>query len=712
MKNPKAKQNKKKEVVSVPKPELLLPAGNPEAFMAALSGGADAVYLGIDQFNARGRAKNFHLEDIPSLHHAAKEHGAKLYLTLNTLIKNRELKELIRILLAVEKLPVSALIIQDLGVLYLLKKHFPRLEIHSSTQMGNHNSLDCQFAEQQGFARVILARELSLKDIIHITERSKANLEIFVHGALCYSYSGYCLMSSWLGGNSANRGLCRQPCRQFYQDEDSDYAKRMFCMKDYQLIDYLPQICAAGVKAIKIEGRMRSAEYVYQVAKAYRMALDDFINIPKAKLLLSEDGGRDKTSWRFESGEESVFSNRAQTGILVGNVTEIDPGSITIELVSAINTKQNLMVYTTGSLEALTIKTDNFYNIKSKHPVQAAAAGETIVIRIDEPTIDIGSAVYRLPHAMSNIKNWQPKPIANIKPDLKRLETIYKQLRSKASLHKTPDQIYLRIKDPNWLPLIDPSSIKAIICPMGLGNSSFAHSSEIWKTPTHKLIPETPLYIDESDVFKIKSFVQQMQKMGMVDFSISRLSHLSLFDRQMNSHLIANEYIYTMNDAAIALLSGYAIRDWILPLENDYPNILSSTNRQGIIPLYFHPPLYLSKQEPVDFANAQYGKQKELKLGIGRIQTGQAKDGKQATAHQAESFYLEKEHKLTKLSSRQAVCLFNFYPRLSGLGYHKYLIDLCAETPNPDTLARILDFYAQAKNLPGSNSFNFKKGLH
>ncbi|MDZ4182128.1 MAG: peptidase U32 family protein, partial [Candidatus Cloacimonadaceae bacterium] len=223
-------------------PELLLPAGHPEAFLAALEGGADAIYLGIDQFNARNRAKNFQLNELPALIKKAREFESKVYLTLNTLIKNNEIKNLIKILSCLEHIPIDALIIQDWGVFGLIKKHFPDLKLHGSTQIGIHNSLEANFHSKLGFERVIMARELSWTELEMISQRSKAHLEIFAHGALCYSFSGYCLMSSWLGGNSANRGQCRQPCRQLYHSPSG--ADRIFCMKDFELIDYLPQICA------------------------------------------------------------------------------------------------------------------------------------------------------------------------------------------------------------------------------------------------------------------------------------------------------------------------------------------------------------------------------------------------------------------------------------------------------------------------------------
>ena len=195
------------------KPELLLPAGNVEAFHGAMEGGADAVYLGLREFNARERASNFTPEQLQSILKYTGNQGKKVYLTLNTVIKNEELPRLIELLSILSQTSIAAVIIQDWGVYHLLRNYFPKLKIHASTQMQNHNSLGAAFSERMGFERIILARELMLDEIKNVRENSNIELEAFTHGALCYSMSGACLFSSYLGGSGANRGLCAQPCR-------------------------------------------------------------------------------------------------------------------------------------------------------------------------------------------------------------------------------------------------------------------------------------------------------------------------------------------------------------------------------------------------------------------------------------------------------------------------------------------------------------------
>ena len=238
------------------KPELLLPAGSIETFIAAIEGGADAVYLGLKVFNARGRAINFTIFQLRNVISYAHKHNVKVYLTLNTVIKNRELSKLMDILFQISQIDLDAVIIQDLGVLYIIKKFFPALEVHISTQGAVHNSIGVNFFNKYDVKRVILARELTYNELENITQKTKIPIEIFVHGALCYSLSGMCLFSSYLGGQSANRGLCRQPCRRKYHSQGKE--GYFFNLKDNQQIDNIVDLQRLNIASIKVEGRMKS----------------------------------------------------------------------------------------------------------------------------------------------------------------------------------------------------------------------------------------------------------------------------------------------------------------------------------------------------------------------------------------------------------------------------------------------------------------------
>ena len=254
--------------------ELLAPAGSYEGFEAALGAGADAVYVGGAMFGARAYAQNFNEEELLRAIDVAHIHGKKLYLTVNTLLKNRELKEeLVSYLEPYYNAGLDAVIVQDMGVFSLLKKEFPKLHLHASTQMTVTGPEGMKFLADQGATRVVAARELSLQELSRMHEACPIEIEAFVHGALCYSYSGQCLMSSLLGGRSGNRGRCAQPCRLPYTVEGKK-DEYILSLKDMCGIKALDKLHDAGVYSLKIEGRMKQLEYACGVVKYYRSYID------------------------------------------------------------------------------------------------------------------------------------------------------------------------------------------------------------------------------------------------------------------------------------------------------------------------------------------------------------------------------------------------------------------------------------------------------
>ncbi|NUO05344.1 MAG: U32 family peptidase [Candidatus Brocadia sinica] len=255
------------------KPELLSPAGNMECFFAAIENGADAVYFGLEDFSARAGAQNFTLDDASKSITYAHKKSVKVYIALNTLIKTRELERGVDLLIALEELQPDALILQDLGLLYLIQSQFPRFNLHASTQMTIHNLAGVRQLEKMGFKRVVLARELSVDEIRNISGNTSIETEVFVHGALCYSYSGLCFFSSMIGGRSGNRGRCAQPCRMYYKSPSGE-GGHLFSMKDLLTLSRLNDLMAMGVHSFKIEGRMKSPEYVAVVTNMYRQAID------------------------------------------------------------------------------------------------------------------------------------------------------------------------------------------------------------------------------------------------------------------------------------------------------------------------------------------------------------------------------------------------------------------------------------------------------
>ena len=294
-------------------PELLAPAGDWDCARAAVENGADAIYFGLDRFNARMRAQNFTQADLPQLMQFLHRRGVKGYVTFNTLVFANEMPDAQRFLLALIAAGVDAALVQDVGICRLIRMLSPDFPIHASTQMTITSTAGLDFARQLGCSLVVLARECSVQDIAKINRAQAAPLplEVFVHGALCVAYSGQCLTSEALGGRSANRGECAQACRMPYElicdGQPVPLGDRRYLLSPQDLagLEVLPDLIRAGVASLKIEGRLKSPEYVANITRVYRQALDKLRADPAAAPLLTGQARYDL---------EMAFSRGLHTG--------------------------------------------------------------------------------------------------------------------------------------------------------------------------------------------------------------------------------------------------------------------------------------------------------------------------------------------------------------------------------------------------------------
>lgn len=323
------------------KTELLAPVGSFEALVAAVQNGADAVYLGGKKFGARQYANNFDEDALKDAVEYCHIRDVKIYITVNTLVHNEEFNEFIEYIRFLYNIDVDAIIIQDLGVLKAVREKFPDFEIHASTQMTIHNLEGVKLLKSLGVKRTVVAREMKLKDIENIKEKSDMEVEVFVHGALCICYSGQCLMSSLIGGRSGNRGRCAQPCRLPYklidletkEEVESPEGDYILSPRDLNTLEDLDKLLKLGVHSLKIEGRMKRPEYVATVVKAYRKAIDMYyrdgeIKIDnKAKYELFQIFNRKFTKGHiFEEKNSSLmaFEKPGNRGIEIGHVINYD----------------------------------------------------------------------------------------------------------------------------------------------------------------------------------------------------------------------------------------------------------------------------------------------------------------------------------------------------------------------------------------------------
>ena len=650
--------------------ELLLPAGNIECFFAAIEGGADAVYLGTKNFNARQRAKNFSYSDIFNIVKYAHSKNVKVFITLNTLIKNTELSELIKTMSILSEIKPDALIIQDLAVANLAKKYFQNIKIHTSTQLAAHNSLDCLFWEKQNFERVILSRELTKSELTKISQKSKIQKEIFVHGALCYSFSGHCLFSSYLGGNSANRGQCTQVCRRNFISENKKFT--YFSLKDLQLIEHVPYLNHLNINSLKIEGRMKTPEYVYNVAKAYRNFIDNFSELENSKNILKNDFAREKTEFFWGENLSDSVTNTSGIGILLGKIFNINQTSFQIKTDYKIDKNSKLRLRNSDDNNSEYIK---IYGIKStENGVEILC--DTTNFQNNSDLYLVGTTDFKVNNSFENFQNKKFYP-----PDDKSVAKIINCNSAKGKI-SDKQQLYLRLSNLDYLNKFNFNDFAFILLKIKEINFNKIFINTIIRKNKSKIIIELPKFISENKLDFYKEFIKQCIDYQLNNFSISNISQIQILPKTAN--VFSNENIYIINDLAINFVRNNGISEYIYPYENDFPNLISGKDRFGIIPIYYKPELFYSRV-PIKTNKIIFDENKNCYNKL--IFNG-----------------------FTIITDSEAVSLTHFINKFQVKGFNKFLIDFSYEN-DINNLNNVLISIKKSEKIPNTKDFNMKKGL-
>ncbi len=386
--------------------ELLSPVGDFDCLKAAVQNGADCVYLGANLFNARYSAKNFSINELKKAITYCKTRGVKTNLTLNILIKNDEIDSAFELAKKAYEFGIDAIIVQDLGLGKMLIKSFPDLPIHASTQMSVHNLQGALMLQELGFKRVILSRELSIEEIEYITQNVQIEVECFVHGALCISYSGQCLFSSMIGGRSGNRGKCAQGCRLPYEliENDKKVIDKEYLLSPRDLcgLEYLPRLISCGVKSLKIEGRMKNPSYVATVTKIYRKYIDlikdekDYKVDPKdVKTLMQVFNRGNFSTGHFDSSPNLsfIYKNKPNNmGLFLGHIAKYNgsKGLITLSI------NENLKIGDTIAIENETGEYTISELMKNNENIKEAVPEDFVTIGRMKGNIKVGDKIFKM----------------------------------------------------------------------------------------------------------------------------------------------------------------------------------------------------------------------------------------------------------------------------------------------------------------------------
>ena len=749
--------------------ELLAPAGTPEALDAAIAEGADAVYLGLKSFNARMRSANFAYSQFEGALRTLHRMGRKVYVTVNTVFEQREADRIYQLLKYLAITGPDGIIVQDFGTL-IMAKEFRQLKIHASTQMNIASARGANALSRYGVSRIVLARELSMNEIINIRQNTNMELEVFVHGALCASASGLCLFSSFLGGKSANRGLCTQACRRLdTKGEVSPFAPSdhlgsggqialpplrgtlsslsapqrpgvssgqtgyYFSPCDLSLINYVPELAEAGVRALKIEGRMKSAEYVGTVVSAYRIVIDslggsgqDRRNAQEeAQQILRNDFARPKTEFFFNTAPCAIFRPEQDggTGISLGTIIKIKgsqagrQGLIRDKRFASANTGIKLSAGDSLRFH----KADDSRRLAHKLRFAETSGRDGYCIPIPDG-FEIGDSVYLIqtramtkrypPVIPKDLSLFKRQPGRDKAPKPEHLSEADEKRLSKKQNTPLKEGIFVQVASVEDLYIVQSQRPAGVILPLNRKNiRPLLDKTPLPFKPDEIMLALDPWFGEEDEGF-LSEFCGQLKELGYCSYILNNPGHFSLFkDTNRNQGneiankakkpatlLIAGPWLYTFNAWAASFAASQGVHAFISPLENNRQNLEKTMpgfiRRQVFVTLFAWPPLF-------------------------RIKTRDKLYGfKHFFDSRGESFSIINGDGSAVVIPGTPFCITDKKPFLIEAGFRRFILDLSGGTfsgsfPLKKKLYKeIIKAAEEGISLSGISRFNWKNGFY
>lgn len=686
-----------------PRAELLAPAGNVESFYAAVQSGADAIYLGLKRFNARATASNFTLEELATLISYADQKGIKLYVTLNSQITAVEIPELLDVLASLSSLKPAALIVQDPGVFYLVRRHFPGLKLHASTLTGAVNSPGVNALEKMGAERIVLARELSLAEIGKICSSTSAGLEIFVHGALCYSYSGLCLTSSFRGGRSGLRGECVQPCRlKFRQGKKEGF---FLSCNDFCALPAIPALKKLRIAGFKIEGRMKPAAYITAVVSAYRAVLDaptpeeEEEALKRARGFLSQAPSRHLTSgYLHEAGRSEILTphRSGSSGAWCGTVKSVKGERLIVELRNTLARGDRLRPESSSGKEEQAFTVSSLFDAAGSE-IATAGAGSLVGISCSG-SLSSGDKLFKIgTRSESASAIW--KRIKGEASGAKRFTSrcadrqgILSELRKTEKEERTgKEMLIIKVGAQGDIVKSLQSSAGMVLVAATRNNLERVAKQRFSPQQLKKLGFSLPPILSETkDIEYYRAALGWFVKKGFTLWEMNNWGHFDLLSKGKGLRLIAGPRLNLRNSAALAEASRLGCRLSVLSLESTRDELVE-LQKEGLqssvaLPVYSWPALFTSRMAP-----------------------GLVEEKPFLTARN-DAYYVVKRTGMTFIYADRPISWLEQLPFLRSLGYRNFQVDI-SEGPGkyPNALDAALSGFAASRS-PGQYSiFNLDR---
>ncbi len=650
---------------------------------AAVENGADSVYIGLKEFSARAFAVNFSIQDVPSILSFLKKRGKKLYIAVNTIIKEGELPLLLKYLAFLEKIGIDAVIFQDFGIIEAVQRFFPNLKLHASTQTTNLNTLDTQFFNKFNIKRVVLDRQLRYEEIKSIVERTDIETEIFIHGAVCYSFSGQCLFSSFLGGQSANRGRCTQPCRRSYFLSGHDIGN-YFSPHDLCSISNIEKLLELNVTSFKIEGRMKNATYVGNVTKAYRILIDQFykdkfidqkLKDEAEELIKKSFGRRYSNGFYFYSDNIVEPKLSGGNGLFVGKVLESSSDFLKLKLNIDINEGDVLRIQELR--ESVRVK-DIILKDKVTHN---GRKNSTVLIPIGKSLkVRKGNNIFKISEKESNSEYKFPLP---------------KTKNFLLSDFPTPDfadsgsnkqEIYFKLKTIEDINVFRDNTRDYLIFPITDLEKPLRVNKKKLTTLKDNIIFEIPPFIFNSETERFYKLIKSAKESGFNKFYLNSKGQINLFDGSKDNFLIASERFHLSNDLSISFLAKLGFKRWVIDIENEKDNLDKIILKgRSIITVYANYPLLISRIP------------------------NKLKNNAMLTDDKKHNFFIKSKGELTTIFDERNFNLLSVRRDIEKSGYSKFLFDVSNVKYYNSGLIPLYESLKNGKISSGTD-FNYSMG--